>query len=269
MRDTSMQSKPFGDELRAYLKRMNLSNTEFGRRVNLSESTIRNLLRIGVDPKAPEPQASVLLKVCSYTGIDPLYAFQRVYNFVADPQLLTENEDMEYLLLSYNLFSDDKRSILLSLIDSLWKSNELSNQLDQQQIKVIAGSVHKFVEQYPAIAQRRFSIVDQLGQKIGSLFPNYTEAEALAMCAMRLSKLAKDDASLEFTTSEEIAEVLAHPKVNIVINALLPRKSVPTNTQKLYWLLYFKSNDPGTERLSPEEKLALIALWKFVVSQTN
>lgn len=57
MRDTAIQSKPFGDEVRKCLNRMNLSNTELSRRVNISEAVIRNLLKTGLELKEPKPQS--------------------------------------------------------------------------------------------------------------------------------------------------------------------------------------------------------------------
>jgi len=85
---------------------------------------------------------------------------------------------------------------------------------------------------------------------------------ALDAAVTRLRALYRNDTSQPISRAH-VAAVIHHPKAGIVLNALLPHKTVTSPGEKLYWLLH-----PDTKPFEYLDRATLNAfedLWALLV----
>jgi hypothetical protein len=129
--------------------------------------------------------------------------------------------------------------------------------------------VRKLRKAHPMFIERKFNLRDEFGRVVGTFFDLLPEDRAARSIARRLEELFKNDATVVITP-EKITQASTHPRGEVVLSLLLPRKEIQRSIERLYWLSH-PSNTFGQEEetLSLEHQEGIRAMWLMLAEQTG
>jgi len=250
--------------IREAMDRRGMSNLGLAKAAGVSEGTIRNLLREEFDPDATGPKAHVLKQVAEILELDDLRVFQAAGYIRKDHLESHLSLRAEFLATRFDKLPADKQELLLGMLASLEKVSGIPSP--SEEVRDVLDEIRKLRKQFPIFKERRFVLTDRLGRFLGSAFGKLTNEtiEGMAEDAIlsRLEMLFRRDLTQPLTR-ERIRQVLAHPHATVALNALLPHKNIPSNAEKLYWLIYPENKE--LEFLDQETLSAIEALWLLLV----
>jgi len=178
-----------------------------------------------------------------------------------------QNEELVQALCAYRAhpalrhrfrsLPEDKRRLLWEMLESFERASGIPTPGDH--VAALIQEVNHLRRKHPMFLKRRFSVKDEVGRMLGNVTrtttPDLMLNDFLVPLLVGLFGHGAPDRA-------RIETVVQHPDVTIVLNALLPRKEIPSSLAKLFWLMM----PPGTlakkvEAISPELQDGLKALW--------
>ena len=248
--------------LREAMSRQGLSGNMLAQAAGVSEGTIRNLLKENTDPDATGPQALVLKAVCNVLGLDEIRVFQ-VAGFLSPDRLTPHiSANAEYLAVRFDRLPADKQELLMGMVESLEKLSGIESP--GSEVRNILEAVRQIRQAHPMYQEHRLAITDRLGRffggALGKLTNQTVEDLALTSVVDQLQKLYAADPAHAAIDAELVLNAVNHPHAAIVLNALLPKKTIPSNVEKLFWLIY-----PASEAPSAEKQQAVKDLWELLL----
>lgn len=254
--------------LREALDRRGMSNLALAKAAGVSEGTIRNLLREEFDPDATGPKAHVLKQIAEILELDDLRLFQAA-GYIRREHLESHlSLRAEFLATRFDKLPDDKQELLLGMLASLEKVSGIPSP--SQEVQDVLDEIRNLRKRFPMFRERRFVLTDRLGRFLGGTLGKLTNdtIESLSEGSVldRLQLLFRKD-SKHPITRELIRQVLAHPNATVALNALLPHKNIPSNVEKLFWLLHPENKD--LETLDEETLRGVEALWLLLIQVTG
>jgi transcriptional regulator with XRE-family HTH domain len=250
--------------IREAMDRRGMSNLALAKAAGVSEGTIRNLLRDDIDPDATGPKAHVLKNVAEALELDDLRVFQAAGYIRKDRLESHLSVRAEFLATRFDKLPPDKQELLLGMLASLEKVSGIPSP--SEEVQDVLDEVRKLRKRFPLFKERRFVLTDRLGRFLGGALGKLTHEtiESLSEDGVlnRLEVLFRRDLSQPITR-ERIRQIVNHPNAVVALNALLPHKNIPTNIEKLYWLLYPDIRD--IEALGEETLQSIEALWLLLV----
>ncbi len=252
--------------IRAAMDRQHISGNMLAQAAGVSEGTIRNLLRENDDPDAAGPQALVLKAVCQVLGLDEIRTFQAA-GFLSPDQLIPHiSTQAEYLAVRFDRLPGDKQELLLGMLESLEKLSGILSPGDE--VRDVLEEVRALRLKHPLFKERRLVLTDRLGRFLGGALGKLThqtvEDLTLGSVIERLGTLYRNAPLPPQTITEEnVLAVVNHPNAAVALNALLPRKNIPSNIEKLFWLIHPENKE--LEYLDAETLSAIEDLWELLV----
>jgi hypothetical protein len=262
MNQVSQTQPTLSQLIREAMSRQSISGNMLAQAAGVSEGTIRNLLRENTDPDATGPQALVLKAVCSVLGLDEIRIFQAA-GFL-NPDRLTPHisANAEYLAVRFDRLPPDKQELLMGMVESLEKLSGIDSP--GSVARDLLEAVRELRQTHPMYQEHRLAITDRLGRffggALGKLTNQTVEDLALNSVVAQLQTLYSDDPAHTAIDSELVLSAVNHPHAAIALNALLPKKTIPSNVEKLFWLIY-----PASESPSTEQQEAVKDLWELLV----
>ena len=264
----SVKQTTLAQMIRQAMDRQNISGNMLAQAAGVSEGTIRNLLKDNTDPEATGPQGLVLKAVCNVLGLDELRVFQAA-GFLSPDWLGSDlSVNAEYLAIRFDRLPTDKQELLLGMLDSLEKVSGIMSP--GVEVRELLDAVRQLRVTHPMFKERRLALTDHMARFLGSALGKLTNETiddiVLVSVVEQLSALFKGTVSGDQIRREFVLSVVNHPHSGIVLNVLLPRKSIPSNVEKLYWLIYQVQESPDSEK-----KQAVKDLWALLLraSQAN
>jgi DNA-binding Xre family transcriptional regulator len=249
--------------LRRVLEARRMSGNQLAQVAGIAEATVRNLLKQGEDPDVSGPHPLVLKAVCEALQLDEIEVFQRAGYLSFVPRAGQLSASAEYFGLRFDRLPPEQQAILWDLLGSLEKASGITPP--GEQIRWLLEEVRKLRKAHPMFEKRRFTLSGEAGRLLGGLTPRLTLNVMLDSVAERLSGLFAGDPAVPVTAAT-IQAILEHPHAVIVLNALLPRKDIPSALEKLFWLSHPGGTlDKQVEALSAEHRAGIRALWKLLM----
>jgi|GEM_PF-1153574 transcriptional regulator with XRE-family HTH domain len=93
------------------------NNSSLAQLAGVSESAVRNLLKVGIDPRAKDPDAHTLRKVADALGVDPLKVFRLAGYIPSGAEIISVRA--EYLGVLFDQLAPEKQDAILSLYEAL------------------------------------------------------------------------------------------------------------------------------------------------------
>jgi hypothetical protein len=252
--------------IREAMSRQNISGNMLAQAAGVSEGTIRNLLKENTDPDATGPQALVLKAVCSVLGLDEIRVFQAA-GFLSPDRLTPHiSANAEYLAVRFDRLPPDKQELLMGMVESLEKVSGI--ETPGSEVREILEAVRLLRQTHPMYQEHRHALTDRLGRffggALGKLTNQTVEDLALTSVVEQLQALKSDDPERSVINTDLVFRVVNHPHAAIALNALLPRKNIPSNVEKLFWLIY-----PASEAPDAEKRQAVKALWGLLCASSE
>jgi transcriptional regulator with XRE-family HTH domain len=248
--------------LRQVLEARHMSGNQLAQVAGIAEATVRNLLKQGADPDVPGPHPLVLKAVCEALQLDEIEVFQRAGYLSAIPRGGQLSASAEYFGLRFDHLPPEQQAILWDLLGSLEKASGITPP--GEQIRWLLEEVRKLRKAHPMFEKRRFTLTDEAGRLLGNLTPHLTLNVMLDSLTERFRDLFVTEPSVAITP-DAIQAILEHPHAVIVLNALLPRKDIPSALEKLFWLSHPGGTlDKRVATLSAEHQAGIRALWELL-----
>jgi transcriptional regulator with XRE-family HTH domain len=99
------------------MQKQHHNNSSLAQAARVSESAVRNLLKVGTDPRAKDPDARTLRKVADALGVDPLKLFRLAGYIPAEADRISVRA--EYLGVLFDRMPPEKQDAVLSLFEAL------------------------------------------------------------------------------------------------------------------------------------------------------
>ena len=255
---------PLGAYLKQILDERGISGNMLAKSAGIAEGSVRNLLRYGVDGNAPLPQPQTLSLVSQFLELDTIEIFQMAGYFPSTPRESMISPRAEYLALRFDRLAPDQQKLIMDMIISMEKTSG-KETLDEH-IQSVLDAIYDLRRQYPMFEKRHFSLLGEMGRRIGNWTHTTTPAILMRGILSRLHEY-QSDRLLANVTEQRVQDILAHPDAIIVLNHLMPRTDIPKPMEKLYWLL----NPDGTldktiDQLTEEQQQGIQALWHLLES---
>ena len=103
-------------------------------------------------------------------------------------------------------------------------------------------------QQHPLFREQTFGIRHEMGRIIGNLTHTTTRHILISGVTERIQGAFQTDTPARHIDPHEIEDTLRSRDVAVILTALLPRKEIPSNLEKLYWLVH--DNDTAGRRLT-------------------
>lgn len=247
--------------LRTVLQERGLSNSALAEKVGISEGTVRNLLKQGSGEEPAKPHPLVLRGIAEALDLDQVQLFQ-LAGYIApgyEPSMLSAGA--QYVGLCFDALPSDKQQLLIRLMHSMMETSGLTPA--HEHLQQLLAQVSELQKEHRMFRQRRFGIRDEFGRVAGNVTRTTTPKLLLKMVCDRLVGLFQDEPTVVITR-KHIQQVIDHPDGMVILNALLPRKAVPTGLEKLYWLLFSADSAKPEDRLSELQRAGYKALWRLL-----
>src|SRR5258707_9455026 len=106
------KTETLGEFIRQLMEEREMNNTQLARKAGLAEGSVRNLLKVGIEPAAPAPSPLTLKAVASYFDLDPTILFELAgYLDIADSTRL--GAAAKYIYRRYEKTPPDEQGLLL------------------------------------------------------------------------------------------------------------------------------------------------------------
>ncbi|MHB8628402.1 MAG: helix-turn-helix domain-containing protein [Aggregatilineales bacterium] len=258
---TALAQPKLSQIIREAMELQHISRNMLAQAAGVSEGTIRNLLKDD-EPGATGPQGLVLKAVCTVLHLDDIRVFQAA-GFLSPDRLTSQlSIRAEILGMRFDRLPTDKQELLVSMLESLEKVSGLPSV--GPEVDTVVEEVRKLRRKHPVFKERRVVLTDRLGRFLGNALGKLTNetVEDITLTALvdQLRTLYRNDPTQLEISPESLRSVVNHPHSVIVLNTLLPRKNVPSNVEKLYWLTY-----PAVETPNAEHHQAVKDLWDLLV----
>ncbi len=264
-----MSEETLGGYVRTVMEQHGLNSNRLAQAAGVTEGTIRNLLKQGDDSNVSSPHPLVLRAVSEALHLDPIRLFQMAGYLGPDEQHTSFSPIAEFVALSFDLLPPEQQKVLLSVLNSLNATNQLT--LSPEAMRELNQAVRELRKEFAFFRTPTIALKDQIARAVGKpmgLMPDEGMARGIAR---RFHDVFNDTTATAFT-AEQIMEMVQHPGVSFVLNLLLPRKEIPGALDKLYYLTHPESSfgKPGGE-LPPEHQAGLKELWRLLerVSSSN
>lgn len=206
----------------------------------------------------------MLKAVCDVLGLNDIRVFQAA-GFLSPSE---ETSDLsfaaEYLARRFDRLPHDKQEILWGTLESLEKISGLV--APGEEIGDVLQAAHDLRKKHPIFKDRRLALGDYMGRVLGSalfkLSRQTVPEVALGAAITRLRALYRND-STQVLSAKFVSAVVNHPKAAMILNVLLPHKTVTSPGEKLYWLLH--PDNTAFEYLDKATLTAFEDLWKLLV----
>jgi transcriptional regulator with XRE-family HTH domain len=117
MSDEHDPKPALGDFLRRVMQERAMSGNRLANAAGISEASVRNLLKHGVEPSAPAPSPLTLRAVADSLEIDPLHLFRLAGYVDGLPGL--KSVRAEYLATGFDTLSPERQEVLLAILETL------------------------------------------------------------------------------------------------------------------------------------------------------
>jgi len=109
------------------MQQQNHSNVSLGEAAGVSEGVIRNLLKVGLNPKARDPDARTLRRVADALGVNALMLF-RLAGYIP-PESNANSVRAEYLADVFDELTAEKQDAVLSVLEAMSDSQSRKQSL--------------------------------------------------------------------------------------------------------------------------------------------
>jgi transcriptional regulator with XRE-family HTH domain len=263
-RQETPEDLPLHEMIREAMDRRGMSNNALAKASGVVEGTIRNLLREEGNPDATGPKAHVLKQVAEVLELDDLRVFQAAGYIRKDRLESHLSLRAEFLATRFDKLPADKQELLLGMLTSLEKMSGIASP--SETVQDVLDEVRKLRKQYPLFNTRRFVLTDRLGRFLGGAMGKLTNDTIETICEdavlERLQVLFRRDLSQPISR-DILRRVVSHTSATVALNALLPHKNIPSNIEKLYWLIF--PENKSLEDLDEDTRNAIEALWRLLV----
>ena len=254
--------------IRAAMVNQNLSLNKLAEAAGVGVATIANLLEQGTDHAHSGVHPLVLRKVAEVLDLDQILLFQVAGYLAAEGIEHPLSPEATYLALCFDTLSTEQQRLLLDMTHSLMASSGIPRRAVR--IRELLTQTELLRQQHPLFRQHPFGIRREMGRIIGNLTHTTTRGILMSGVTERIQGALQTDSPPRLITAHEIEQTLRSSDVAIVLNALLPRKEIPTSPEKLYWLVH-DSQTAGRrladlpQRYEPYRE-AIRDLWKLLES---
>ena len=263
-RQETPEDLPLHEMIREAMDRRGMSNNALAKASGVVEGTIRNLLREEGNPDATGPKAHVLKQVAEVLELDDLRVFQAAGYIRKDRLESHLSLRAEFLATRFDKLPADKQELLLGMLTSLEKMSGIASP--SETVQDVLDEVRKLRKQYPLFSTRRFVLTDRLGRFLGGAMGKLTNDTIETICEdavlERLQVLFRRDLAQPISR-DILRRVVSQTNATIALNVLLPHKNIPSNIEKLYWLIF--PENKSLEELDEGTRNAIEALWQLLV----
>jgi len=257
-----------GQFIRNAMTDQQLSLNKLAEAAGVGVSTIANLLNQGTQHAHSGIHPLVLRKVAEVLDLDQVLLFQVAGYLAAEDIEHPLSLEATYLAVCFDTLSTEQQRLLLDMTHSLMASSGIPRR--GVRIRELLTQAELLRQQHPLFRQYPFGIRREMGRIIGNLTHTTTREILMSGVTERIQGALQTDSPPRLISAYEIEQTLRSPDVAIVLNALLPRKEIPTSPEKLYWLVH-DSQTAGRrladlpQRYEPYRE-AIRDLWKLLES---
>jgi len=257
-----------GQFIRNAMTDQQLSLNKLAEAAGVGVSTIANLLNQGTQHAHSGIHPFVLRKVAEVLDLDQVLLFQVAGYLAAEDIEHPLSLEATYLAVCFDTLSTEQQRLLLDMTHSLMASSGIPRR--GVRIRELLTQAELLRQQHPLFRQYPFGIRREMGRIIGNLTHTTTREILMSGVTERIQGALQTDSPPRLISAYEIEQTLRSPDVAIVLNALLPRKEIPTSPEKLYWLVH-DSQTAGRrladlpQRYEPYRE-AIRDLWKLLES---
>ena len=257
-----------GQFIRNAMTDQQLSLNKLAEAAGVGVSTIANLLNQGTQHAHSGIHPLVLRKVAEVLDLDQVLLFQVAGYLAAEDIEHPLSLEATYLAVCFDTLATEQQRLLLDMTHSLMSSSGIPRR--GVRIRELLTQAELLRQQHPLFRQYPFGIRREMGRIIGNLTHTTTREILMSGVTERIQGALQTDSPPRLISAYEIEQTLRSPDVAIVLNALLPRKEIPTSPEKLYWLVH-DSQTAGRrladlpQRYEPYRE-AIRDLWKLLES---
>lgn len=249
--------------LKEVLEQRHLSGNQLAQLAGISEGSVRNLLKQGVEEEVSGPHPLVLKAICQALRLDEIHVFQLAGYLSDESSSQTISPAAEYLGLRFDRLPADHQRQLWDMLASLEQSVGILPP--SENTRYLLEQTRVLQKEYPMFKRRKFGLKDELGRVIGNVTRTSTSGLLRKMTLERLRDAADLPPTLAWTDAL-YDEVIGSPDVTIALNVLLPRKDISTPQEKLFWLVHpSETLDKRFSLLADEYQQGIRALWELLV----
>jgi transcriptional regulator with XRE-family HTH domain len=255
-----------GELIRTAMTDQQLSLNKLAEAAGVGVATVANLLEQGSEKAQSGVHPLVLRKVAEVLGLDQVLLFQVAGYLVAEEVAQPLSLDATYLAVCFDSLPAEQQRLLIDMAHSLMSSAGIPRR--GVRVREVLQQTEALCQQHPIFQNRPLGIRREVGRFLGNLTQTTTQDILLSGIEERIQGALQGDNPPRQIARHQIQAVLQHPDVGVVLNALLPRKEIPTNLEKLYWLVH--DSDTAGRRLAdlPSRyepyREAIRDLWKLL-----
>jgi transcriptional regulator with XRE-family HTH domain len=239
-----------GGFLKRVLQDKQLSGNLLAKSAGIAETSVRNLLKFGIDPDAPAPHPQTLRAVAEFLHVEPIWLLQLAGYLPRDQEQPSAFE--EYIGRRIGALPDDKQAMILEMVATLEKASGIPNY---------GKAVLDWLPEAGKLRKRRLTIGENIDKLIGRVFKLATEETFLSGIQEHLAILYPD----QTFSAEQITHIAQHPVAMAIMGVLLPRKDMPTGLERLFYLTWFDQAKPLKQKVVQ----AIRDTWELLVQATQ
>ena len=265
--ETSSGDMPeLGQLIRTVMTEQNISINKLAEAAGVGVATISNLLDQGTDSAQSGVHPLVLRKVAEVLGLDQILLFQVAGYLAAEDIERPLSLEATYLGICFDSIPLDKQQLLLDMAHSLMGTSGVPRR--GIRVRELLKGTEALRQKHPVFQNHPFGIRRELGRFLGNVTRTTTQKILMDGVAERIQSALQTDEPPRQIDPYHIEIVLRHPDVGVILNALLPRKEIPSALEKLYWLVH--ESDTAGRRLNDLPKRyepyreAIRDLWKLL-----
>lgn len=248
--------------LKEILEQRHLSGNQLAQLAGISEGSVRNLLKQGIEEEVSGPHPLVLKAICQALQLDEIYVFQLAGYLSEESVSKIISPAAEYFSLRFDRLSANKQNQLWDMLASLEQSAGILPPAEN--IRYLLEQTRVIQKEHPMFKHRKFGLKDELGRVIGNVTHTSRPSLLRKMTLERLHDATNLPPALALT-DELYDVVLGNPAVTIALNVLLPRKDISTPQEKLFWLVHPSGTlDKRFSLLADEYQQGIRALWELL-----
>lgn len=249
--------------LKEVLEQRHLSGNQLAQLAGISEGSVRNLLKQGVEDEVSGPHPLVLKAICQALQLDEIYVFQLAGYLSEASSTKTISPAAEYFGQRFDGLPPRQQKQLWETLAALEQSAGILPP--SENTRYLLEQLRTLQKEHPMLKSRKFSLKDELGRVIGNVTHTSTPALIRKMTLERLHDATNLPPTLAWTDAF-YDEVIGNPDVTMALNVLLPRKDISTPQEKLFWLVHPSGTlDKRFSLLADEYQQGIRALGELLV----
>lgn len=259
-----------GNLIRSAMTDQKLSLNKLAEAAGVGVATVANLLEQGTNNAQSGVHPLVLRKIAEVLGLDQILLFQVAGFLAAEDVEHPLSLEATYLAVCFDTLPIDKQRLLLDMAHSLMSSAGIPRR--GVRVRELLTQTEALRLKHPIFREHPFGIRRELGRFLGNFTRTTTREILMQGVEERIQSALQTDVPPRPITRQEIEIMLRHPDAGVILNALLPRKEIPTNLEKMYWLVH-ESETAGRrltdlpQRYEPYRE-AIRDLWKLLAWAT-